>query len=157
MVNVHGGGAYGDKAKALGDFARNLGRLSPRARVRLTVENDDKIFTPADLLPLCRAEGLPLVYDVHHHRCHRDELSEGEVTEEAVPPGIGNRSFTSPARSRGGRDRSPNGTTTSSTSNDFPESWRDRDLTVEVEAKAKEIAVLKLRKELPERTSGASS
>jgi UV DNA damage endonuclease len=40
--------------------------------------------------------------------------------------------------------------------NDFPESWRDRDLTVEVEAKAKEIAVLKLRKELQERTDRAS-
>ena len=84
VVNVHGGGAYGDKRKALGDFARNLERLSPRARSRLTVENDDKIFSPADLLPLCRAEGLPFVYDVHHHRCHRDELSEDEATEQAV-------------------------------------------------------------------------
>jgi UV DNA damage endonuclease len=39
---------------------------------------------------------------------------------------------------------------------DFPECWRDRDLTVEVEAKAKEIAVLKLRNELQERTGRAS-
>ena len=84
VVNVHGGGAYGDKPKALSDFARNMERLSPRARSRLTVENDDKTYTPADLLPLCRAEGLPFVYDVHHHRCHRDELSEGEATAQAV-------------------------------------------------------------------------
>ena len=38
VVNIHGGGAYGDKSGALARFARNLGRLSNRARTRLTVE-----------------------------------------------------------------------------------------------------------------------
>ena len=84
VVNIHGGGAYGDKATALDTFARNLKRLSPRARLRLTVENDDTIYTPSDLLSLCRAEGIPLVYDVHHHRCHRDDLTEVEATERAI-------------------------------------------------------------------------
>ena len=49
VINIHGGGAYGDKPKALADFARNLDRLSSRVRSRLTVENDDKTYTPADL------------------------------------------------------------------------------------------------------------
>jgi UV DNA damage endonuclease len=84
VVNVHGGGAYGDKVKALDQFARNVQRLSPRARSRLTVENDDKIYAPADLLPLCMAERIPLVYDVHHHRCHRDGMTEVQATELAI-------------------------------------------------------------------------
>jgi len=46
VVNIHGGGAYGDKRDALGQFARNLSRLSDRVRTRLTVENDDKIYAP---------------------------------------------------------------------------------------------------------------
>ena len=50
VINIHGGGAYGNKPKALADFARSLDRLSARVRSRLTVENDDKIFTPNDLL-----------------------------------------------------------------------------------------------------------
>ena len=75
VVNIHGGGAYGDKQKALADFARNLKRLSRPVRSRLTVENDDRTYTPTDLLPVCLAEGIPLVYDVHHHRCNRDGLS----------------------------------------------------------------------------------
>ena len=50
VVNIHGGGAFGDKQKALADFARNLEFLSHRVRSRLTVENDDKTFRPVDLL-----------------------------------------------------------------------------------------------------------
>lgn len=38
VVNIHGGGAFGDKKKTLDDFARNVDRLSPRARKRLTIE-----------------------------------------------------------------------------------------------------------------------
>src|SRR5689334_24515251 len=56
---------------------------SPRVRERLTVENDDKIFTPGDLLPICQATGVPLVYDVHHHRCHPDDLSIEQATQQA--------------------------------------------------------------------------
>ena len=63
VINIHGGGAYNDKAAALARFARNLDRLSDAVRSRLTIENDDKVYTPIDLLPLCRATGLPLVYD----------------------------------------------------------------------------------------------
>ncbi|MCA9031094.1 MAG: UV DNA damage repair endonuclease UvsE, partial [Planctomycetaceae bacterium] len=83
VVNIHGGGAYGDKVAALDAFARNVSRLSERARSRLTLENDDVTYTPSDLLPLCQAEGIPLVYDVHHHRCRSDELSIDEATEQA--------------------------------------------------------------------------
>ena len=84
VVNIHGGGAYGDKQKALADFVRSLQRLSHRARSRLTVENDDKVYTPADLLPICKAEGVPLVYDVHHHRCNPDGMSVEQATQKAL-------------------------------------------------------------------------
>lgn len=84
VVNIHGGGGYGDKPDALARFARNLSRLSDQARSRLTVENDDTTYTPSELLPLCQAEGIPLVYDVHHHRCNQDDLSVEEATEQAI-------------------------------------------------------------------------
>jgi UV DNA damage endonuclease len=156
VVNVHGGGAYGDKQKALGDFARNLERLSPRARSRLTVENDDRSFTSADLLPLCRAEGLPFVYDVHHHRCHGDELSEEEATEKAVATWNREPLFhiSSPLEGWAGPKRERHHDFIDV--GDFPVTWRGRNLTVEVEAKAKEIAVLKLRNDLQEMTDRAS-
>jgi UV DNA damage endonuclease len=144
VVNVHGGGAYGDKAKALGEFARNLQRLSSRTRCRLTVENDDKIYTPADLLPLCRVEGIPLVYDVHHHRCHRDALTEVEATEQAVATWNRQPLFHVSSPLAGWDGPKPERHHDLIDVNDFPDCWCNRDLTVEVEAKAKEVAVLSL-------------
>ena len=56
-------------------------------RSRLTLENDDKVYTPADLLPVCTEMKVPLVYDVHHHRCLPDGLSVEAATEKADQPG----------------------------------------------------------------------
>lgn len=84
VISIHGGGAYGDMPKGLADFARNLDWLSSKVRSRLTVENDDRIFTPADLLPICKATGIPLVYDVHHHRCNPDGMSVEQAIKKAL-------------------------------------------------------------------------
>lgn len=147
-VNVHGGGAYGDKHKALAEFARNLNRLSCRARTRLTIENDDKTYTPADLIPLCQAEGIPLVFDVHHHRCNQDGLSVEEATEQAVATWDREPLFHLSSPRDGWDGPQPARHHDFIDATDFPECWRDRTLTVEVEAKAKEHAVLRLRDEL---------
>jgi UV DNA damage endonuclease len=151
VVNIHGGGAYGDKPKALTDFARNLDRLSHRARSRLTVENDDKTFTPADLLPICRATGVPLVYDVHHHRCNQDGLSEQEATEQAIATWDREPMFHISSPLDGWDGPKPERHHDFIDVEDFPKRWQGLTLTVEVEAKAKEVAVLKLKTELARR------
>jgi UV DNA damage endonuclease len=148
VINIHGGGAFGDKKQALAIFARSLDRLSPKARSRLTIENDDRIFTPADLLPLCRAEGLPLVYDVHHHRCNRDGASEEETTALALATWDREPLFHISSPIEGWDGPAPQRHHAFINEKDFPRIWQDLDLTVEVEAKAKELAVLKLRKQL---------
>ena len=151
VINIHGGGAFGDKQKALTDFARCLERLSPRARRRLTVENDDRIYTPADLLPLCRAEGVPLVYDVHHHRCNPDDMSEEEATRQALATWDREPLFHISSPIEGWKRPKPERHHDFIDVKDFPKCWHGLDLTVEVEAKAKEVAVLKLKKHLEKR------
>ncbi len=148
VVNIHGGGAYGNKQKALSDFARNLHRLSHRARQRLTVENDDTTYTPSDLLPVCRAEGIPLVYDVHHHRCNPDQLSIDEATEQAIATWNREPMFHISSPLEGWDGPKPKRHHDLIDVTDIPDGWRDLTLTVEVEAKAKEVAVLKLHKQL---------
>ncbi len=148
VVNIHGGGGYGDKPKALSRFAQNLNLLSEDARRRLTVENDDATYTPSDLLPLCKAEGVPLVYDVHHHRCNQDDLSVEEVTNKAIETWNRLPMFHISSPIQGWNGPKPRRHHNYINVEDFPNCWRGLKLTVEVEAKAKEIAVLKLQKQL---------
>lgn len=148
VINIHGGGAYGDKSKALADFARNLNRLSLRVRSRLTVENDDKIFTPADLLPICKAADIPLVYDVHHHRCNPDGLSVEQATKRALATWNREPMFHVSSPIEGWDGPQPQRHHDFIDVDDFPECWRRKKITVEVEAKAKEVAVQKLAREL---------
>lgn len=149
VINIHGGGGYGNKPEALKRFQENLSRLPKRVRARLTVENDDTIYTPRDLLEMCLKNNLPLVYDVHHHRCLKDDLSIEQATAEALKT-WGKREplfhISSPKDGWDGSDPARHHDYIDI--KDFPKSWRKLTMTVEVEAKAKELAVLKLMKEL---------
>jgi len=148
VINIHAGGAYGDKATALERFAKNLAQLSKAARKRLTVENDDKTFTPADLLPMCKAEGVPLVYDVHHHRCYPDDLSVEQATKKALATWDREPLFHISSPIEGWDGPHPERHHDFIDVKDFPACWRRKKITVEVEGKAKEVAVERLLTEL---------
>lgn len=151
VITVHGGGSYGDKPSALDRWQRNFACLSQDVRTRIAVENDDRIFTPADLLPLCQALGIPLVYDVHHHRCNPDDIDDEEATERASATWNREPLFhiSSPL---GGWSASKVRTHDDFIAlRDFPAHWSALDITVEVEAKAKEVAIAKLQRALRSR------
>lgn len=80
-INIHVGGAYGDKDDTLRRFAQNFALLSQNLKGRLTVENDDKpgLFAVADLLPLHGYIGIPIVFDYFHHRLHPGGWSEEQA------------------------------------------------------------------------------
>ena len=157
VINIHGGGAYGDKQTALADFARNLDRLSSRVRSRLTVENDDKTYTPVDLLPICKATGIPLVYDVHHHRCNPDGLSVEQATKRALATWNREPMFHISSPIEGWEGAKPERHHDFIDVADFPNCWRRKKITVEVEAKAKEVAVQKLLSELKDASTSDSA
>ena len=143
-VNVHGGGAYGDKASALQTLRQTIDRLPAPMRSRLTLENDDKVYTPSDLLPVCADTGVPLVYDVHHHRCLPDGLSVAEATERARKTWNREPLFHISSPLEGWDGPKPERHHDYINVNDFPREWLGWPLTVEVEAKAKEVAVARL-------------
>jgi UV DNA damage endonuclease len=147
-LNVHGGGAYGDKTAALVVLRRTIERLPSPVRSRLTLENDDKVYTPADLLPVCADTGVPLVYDVHHHRCLPDGLGVAEATERAQQTWSSEPLFHISSPLAGWDGPKPERHHDYVDPADFPAQWLGWPLTVEVEAKAKELAVAKLRADL---------
>ena len=81
-INIHIGGAYGDRVSAIRRFVQNFALLPECARRRLTVENDDKanMFSVADLLTVHEDTGIHIVFDYHHHLFRSGDLT----TEEAI-------------------------------------------------------------------------
>ncbi len=92
VVVLHVGGAAGGADAAAERFLRGFELLSERARARLVVENDDRAFGLGDVLALARRIGRPVVWDVLHHHCHDpDAIPEREALELALatwPAGV---------------------------------------------------------------------
>lgn len=79
---THVGGGYGDREKSLGLFLVNWEKVPGFISGRITLENDDRTFTAGDVLSLGERLGLPVVLDLHHHLCRREE---GSRLEEIAP------------------------------------------------------------------------
>ena len=62
ILLLHGGkGGRGTELAAL------IPDLPDGIRTRLALENDERAYGPAELLPVCEATGTPFVFDAHHH------------------------------------------------------------------------------------------
>jgi UV DNA damage endonuclease len=156
VINLHAGGGYGDRPAALERLRRRIDRLPLAIRCRLTLENDDKLYTPADLLPICGQTGVPLVYDAHHHRCLGDALSVAEATDAARRTWDREPLVHLSSPRNGWNGSNPRLHADFIDPEDFPTYWHSLDMTVEVEAKAKELAVIRLRSQLSERGMATS-
>ncbi len=92
VVVLHVGGAAGGVAAGIERFERGLERLAERARARLVIENDDRVYALGDLLPLARRSSLRIVWDLHHHHCHDPQrIPDGEALRLALatwPEGV---------------------------------------------------------------------
>lgn len=148
VINIHAGGAYNDKESALKRLSQTIQSLTADVKNRLTLENDDRSYTPEDLLPLCEKLQVPMVYDVHHHKCLKDRLTVREATEKALKTWNREPLFHISSPLNGWKSKNPKKHADLIDTNDFPENWLPLNITVEVEAKDKEIAVLKLKNEL---------
>jgi UV DNA damage endonuclease len=81
-INIHVGGAYGNKEESLARFCKNFMLLEENTRKRLTVENDDKdsMYSVKDLYNHVYSEiKIPIIFDYHHHRINTGGLSEYEA------------------------------------------------------------------------------
>jgi UV DNA damage endonuclease len=80
-INIHIGAAYGDRILAMSRFCENFLLLPETAASRLTVENDDKanMFSVSDLMYVHQRIGIPVVFDYLHHQFCTGGLSEEEA------------------------------------------------------------------------------
>ncbi|ADY25463.1 UV-endonuclease UvdE [Deinococcus proteolyticus MRP] len=61
---------HGGKGGRGAELAALIPDLPDNIRLRLALENDERAFGAADLLPVCEATGTPFVFDAHHQVVH---------------------------------------------------------------------------------------
>ncbi len=92
VVVLHVGGGIGGRSAGIDRFLAGFERLSERARARLVVENDDRSYGVADALSVAGRAGTPVVLDLLHHHCHDPErIPDREALELALatwPEGV---------------------------------------------------------------------
>jgi UV DNA damage endonuclease len=155
-VNMHMGGVYGDKTAAIKRFEANYQYLPELIKKHLVLENDDISYTVKDLLPTCEKLKIPLTYDVHHHRCNPDGLSVKTATDLSIKTWHAiNREahFHISSPKNGWESKNPKSHADYINVEDFPEEWLEltERFTLDIEAKAKELAIIKLRNDLLEK------
>lgn len=67
VVVLHVGGAYGDKPTAARRFIASLDN-EPAILRRLALENDERTWSAAEVIPIARSLGVPTIIDTLHHR-----------------------------------------------------------------------------------------
>lgn len=73
VLIIHVGGAYGDHASGCDRWVTTWTRLPEPVRRRLVLENDDIRFSAADVLDIHARTGVPLVFDYQHFWCNNPE------------------------------------------------------------------------------------
>jgi UV DNA damage endonuclease len=173
VVVLHVGGAAGGHAAGLDRFMAGFERLSDRARERLVIENDDRTYALSHVLGLHERTGLKVVWDILHHHCNDpDGIADREALERALatwPDGVTPKiHFSSPKtameerRRRNGRrvERSwvlpqlrahADVIDPIAFEHFLSETAAGLDFDVMLEAKAKDLALLRLREQLASR------
>jgi UV DNA damage endonuclease len=173
VVVIHLGGVYGDKKSAMERFVTRYEGLPAVARQRLVLENDDASYSVTDIHRIHQQTGLRLVFDYLHFLNHNPEdlsLTEAlalplDTWPADVTPKV---HFSSPStamrtvehkdsRTGGGRRlvlRPPRPTQHADFIDPFAfiaflrQAQGLRDFDVMLEAKAKDLALLRLRDDL---------
>ena len=77
-VVIHGGGIYGDREAATARLAEALRTLPSNICRRVVLENDERLFSLAQILDVAEPGGVPVVFDLHHHQINP---GEGDLRE----------------------------------------------------------------------------
>jgi UV DNA damage endonuclease len=71
VINTHVGGVYGNKQAAIERFIDRYQRLPAAVQKRLVLENDERAFDISDTYAIHQRTGIRLVLDQLHHMCNQ--------------------------------------------------------------------------------------
>lgn len=145
-INIHCNGTAGGKQAAMDRFCQNFQLLSDAVKTRLTVENDDKasMYSVSDLNYIHGKIGIPIVFDYHHHQFCTGDWDEETALTSAVatwPINIVPIVHYSESKALHENDSKIKAQAHSDYVNKLPDTY-GIDVDVEIEAKAKDLAIL---------------
>ena len=88
VMVIHGGGTYGEIEETIERIIRVTNKLPERIKKRLVLENDEKCYSPDNLLKICEATNTPLVFDIHHYVCYEKNHPGEQQSLEVIIPRI---------------------------------------------------------------------
>jgi UV DNA damage endonuclease len=147
---LHMGGAYADRTASAARFVESL-RQEERVLDYLGLENDERVWTVAEVAETARALGIPAIMDAFHHGLNPGNLTLKEALDMALPTWEPRGARPKLHLSSQDPDKRPGAHAYSVDGRD----WRalltaldSRDADVMVEAKGKELALVPLGVEI---------
>ena len=153
ILCIHGGGIYGDKETTMRRWVEQFDDLPANVKPRIAIENCEKCYSVRDCLQLAEACNIPVILDSHHYNCYsilhpdiqQESLSDilPEVVETWTKSGrtplfhVSDQAENKPIGSHHDYvEHLPQ---------EFLDISIDQPIDIEVEAKAKEAAIFKLK------------
>ena len=148
-INIHIGAAFGDKEASMQRWCNQFKNLNENTKKRLVVEVDDKpnMYHTQDLYDgVYKKIGVPITFDYLHHYCNPGKLSEQEAIDICVSTWQVKPCFHYSSSKQLNEDKAAK---LLAHADYVYEEICDygHDIDIEIEAKHKELAVLKYRKE----------
>lgn len=156
-INFHLGGSYGDKESAIKRFIFNMNQyLTSYQRSWITLENDELNYSIKEVVGVCKELHMRATYDIHHQRCHELSYAADGTPEEYFE--MARETWKGYNYQRMHISTPKDGYSTCAKSrphhdfidpNDLPQWMIEKDfLYVDIEAKAKEVAIKQLRESI---------
>ena len=147
-INIHGGKRGNDKK-----LIETINNLKPNVKNRLTLENDERCFSVNQLFSVSKETDTPIVFDSHHHQFNQDGLDTSDAALKAITTWhdakpIQHLSNTEPGSESGSFTERRKHSQFIHYIPEVQQMLIEKDLVdIDVEAKMKNIAVLKMRKD----------
>jgi UV DNA damage endonuclease len=171
VVVIHAGGTYGDVEAGMRRWIETWRELPEPVRRRLVLENDDLRYSAANVVHIHEHTGVRLIFDVQHFWCHNPEgLELGPTVDRFLRTWPGSvrpkLHFSSPRTEMREIERKSRKTGKKETVLlppiwtghadfnhpfefiSFMRSMRSHEFDVMLEAKAKDLALIRLRQDL---------